>query len=91
MTQTGVDLVNPERTVNPLCNIFFTAASSALIIGVGWFLTDVIVEPRLRGTKVDGDPEEMPQMESLSRRDQLGMWCGLAAMGVGIVCLALWA
>jgi aminobenzoyl-glutamate transport protein len=91
LTQTGAALVDAERAVNPLCNIFFTAASSALIILLGWFLTDVVVEPRLRKTTIDGDPEEMPQMEALSRRDQLGMWCGLASMVVGIAALVLWA
>lgn len=91
LTQTGVELVDAERTVNPLCNIFFTAASSLVIMLVGWFLTDWIVEPRLRSTKIDGDPEDMPEMESLSGRDQLGMWCGLAAMVVGLCALAVWA
>lgn len=91
LTQTGAELVDVERAVNPLCNIFFTAASSVLIVLVGWFLTDVIVEPRLRGTTVDGDPEEMPKMETLSWRDHMGMWCGLASMGVGVLALVLWA
>jgi aminobenzoyl-glutamate transport protein len=91
LTQTGAALVEAERAVNPLCNIYFTAASSLLIILLGWFLTDVVVEPRLRKTAVDGDPKEMPEMEALSRRDQLGMWCGLGSMLAGICALVLWA
>ncbi len=91
ITQPAAMLIEAERAVNPLCNIFFTAASSILIILAGWFLTDVIVEPRLRGTKVDGDPKDMPQMEALSKRDQVGMWCGLATMLIAILLLVLWA
>ena len=91
LTQSGAVLVDAERAVNPLCNLFFTASSSLLIILVGWFLTDVVVEPRLRGTALDGNPDEMPRMESLSRRDQIGMFCGLAAMLTGILLLVLWA
>ncbi len=91
LTQTGVELVDLERVVNPLCNIYFTAASSLLIILLGWFLTDYVVEPRLRGTALDGDKDDMPEMDVLSRRDQLGMWCGLLAMLIGIVSLAAWA
>lgn len=91
LTQTGAAIVDAERNINPLCNIYFTAASSLLIIIVGWFLTDVIVEPRLRETTIDGDPKEMPQMEELSQRDQKGMWSGLAAMVVGLIALLLWA
>ncbi len=91
LTETGVALVDPERAVNPLCNIFFTATSSLLIILVGWFLTDVVVEPRLRRTPVDGDADDMPKMETLTRRDQLGMWCGLISMLVAILLLVFWA
>ena len=91
ITQPAAMLIDAERAVNPLCNILFTGVSSALIVAVGWFLTDVIVEPRLRGTKVDGDPEDMPQMEALSHRDQVGMWCGLATMLIAVLLLAIWA
>jgi para-aminobenzoyl-glutamate transporter family len=91
ITQPAAMLIDVNYTVNPLCNIVFTACSSVLIIVIGWFLTDFVVEPRLRGTKVDGDPEEMPQMDSLSARDQLGMWCGLATMLIAILLLVLWA
>lgn len=90
LTQTGVAVVDAELTVNPLCNLYFTAISSILIIVVGWFLTDFVVEPRLKGTEIDGDPEEMPTMEALTYRDQLGMYFGLLAMLIGIVLLAVW-
>ena len=50
LTQTGVDIVDSERIVNPLCNILFTAVSCIFIILVGWFVTDRIIEPRLEGT-----------------------------------------
>ena len=91
LTQTGVALVEAERAVNPLCNYFFTTASSVLIILIGWFLTDVIVEPRLRGTQLDGNKEEMPHMEALTARDHLGMWCGLCSMLLGVAALVVWA
>ena len=61
--------------------------SSVLIIAVGWFMTDRIVEPRLRGHGVDGDAEEMPQMETLTARERRGMWAGLAQLRAGRSCL----
>lgn len=91
LTETGVAVLDAQRSVNPLCNYFFTAVSSILIVGLGWFLTDVIVEPRLRGTAVDGDTEDMPKMEALSRRDNIGMWCGLVSMLVLLAMVAIWA
>lgn len=91
LTETGVQVVDPQRVVNPLCNYFFTALSSILVIGLGWFLTDWVVEPRLRGTKVDGDRDELPEMEALSSRDKKGMWCGLLAFVAAVLLVVLWA
>jgi aminobenzoyl-glutamate transport protein len=47
LTETGVRAIEPDRGVNVLCNLFFSAASSLLVIAVAWFLTDRVVEPRL--------------------------------------------
>ena len=91
LTQTGVDIVDSERIVNPLCNILFTAVSCIFIILVGWFVTDRIIEPRLEGTKIDGDPADIPKFEELTRRDKLGMKMGLLSIFITMFLLALWA
>lgn len=91
LTQTGVDVLDPSHTVNPLCNWAFTSASCLVIILVGWFLTDRVVEPRLRKTEIDGDPEEMPKMQTLTAREAGACWIALGVMVVGVVGLALWA
>ena len=54
-TQSAAQIINPERTVNPLANWFFTGASCLVIVGLGWYITDRIIEPRLRNVPVDGD------------------------------------
>ena len=91
LTQTGVDLVNEDYIVNPLCNILFTAVSCVFIIGVGWFITDRIIEPKLAGTEIDGDPDEIPKFEELTSRDRMGMTLGLLSILVSCVVLGLWA
>ncbi len=91
LTETGVALVDPSRSVNPLCNIYFTAASSILIVGLGWILTDWVVEPRLAGTAVDGDEKEIPKFDPLTQRDVWGMVLGLASIFGGLFLLYLWA
>ena len=91
LTQTGVDLVNKDYVINPLCNIFFTAISCIFIIAVGWFITDRIIEPKLAGTEIDGDPDEIPKFDELSARDRAGMWMGLLSIIVTCVALVLWA
>ncbi len=91
ITQAGGTLLDPNLQVNPLCNWYFTAASSVLIIAVGWAITDLVVEPKLATAAIDGDPDEIPPMEPLTRRDRLAMVCGLASMLAGVALLIAWA
>ena len=89
LTQTGAQIIDPERLVNPLCNLYFTAASCLVIIGLGWYITDRIIEPRLqRTTVIDGDPAEMPTMQPLTGPELRGMLAGLGSL---LLCGALLA
>ena len=90
-TQQAAQILDAGRMVNPLSNLGFTAVSSLLVIGVGWYLTDRVIEPRLQATPVDGDPEAMPTMEELTDRDRRGFLAGAAALVAGLLLLALWA
>jgi len=89
ITQEGAQILDPTLEVNPLCNLWFTSVSSVLIIAVGWFITDRIIEPRLASTEVDGDSSAMPKMEPLAPADRRGMVAGLVAMALGVLALAL--
>ncbi len=89
LTQSAAQIIAPTRTVNPLCNWFFTAASSVLIILLGWYLTDRVIEPRLSQTEIEADSSDLPQMEELGSRQQRGLIAGLLALLVGILALIL--
>ena len=89
-TQSAAQVIAPDRLVNPLANFYFTAVSSLLIIGLGWYLTDRVVEPRLKGVAIDGDTSEIPRFETLGPREQRGLRWALASMLIGLVLLA-WA
>ncbi|HUF80433.1 MAG TPA: AbgT family transporter, partial [Burkholderiales bacterium] len=39
-TQTAAQIIDPARLVNPLSNWYFTAASTVLVVLLGWYLTD---------------------------------------------------
>ncbi len=82
LTQAAARVIDPEFVVNPLNNYFFTTASTLLVIGVGWFLTDRVIEPRLRGTPIDGDPAQLPQaMEALTPQERRGLvWATIAML-----------
>jgi aminobenzoyl-glutamate transport protein len=63
-TQSAARIIDPTIELNPLNNYYFTASSSVVIILLGWFLTDRIIEPRLkRNTPVDDTIEDVPTME----------------------------
>jgi aminobenzoyl-glutamate transport protein len=89
LTQAAAQIVAPDRLVNPLANWYFTALSSFLIIIVGWYLTDKVVEPRLRDVVVDGDVADIPQMEALGATERRGLLAALAAMVIGTVLLVV--
>lgn len=91
LTTVGTKLIDEEYVVNPLCNWYFTSASTVVIVLVGWVITDWIVEPKVRSAVVDGDPESMPKMPELSPRDVLGMFTGLGSIAVAAILLAIWA
>ncbi|MBW3549506.1 MAG: AbgT family transporter [Proteobacteria bacterium] len=91
LTQEAGHILDAGLTVNPLNNYFFTTASCVLIILVGWFLTDRVIEPRLRNTPVDGDMSEMPRMDALGPRERRGLLLSLLAMGLGMLALLLTA
>lgn len=79
-TQSAAQLIDPARLVNPLSNWFFMSASTALIVALGWFITDRIVEPRLSATPVDGDTADMPRLEPLTPAEKRGLAFGGSTM-----------
>jgi len=91
LTESGARVLDAEQQVNPLCNIFFTGASSVVIVLLGWLITDRVVEPKLQSTEVDADPKSLPQMAELTRRDLVAMLIASAATLVCVVGLVLWA
>jgi aminobenzoyl-glutamate transport protein len=89
-TQPAAQIIDPNVLVNPLGNYFFTAASSLLIIALGWYVTDRLVEPRLnRNTPVDDDAEAAPAMDVIAPKDRKAFWWATGVMMLGLVILAL--
>jgi aminobenzoyl-glutamate transport protein len=89
LTQGGARLLDPVIEVNTLNNYFFTTASSLLIIGLGWWITDKIVEPRVSDTPIDGDAEDLPEVHDLKPEESKGLRWALISMLVGLVILTL--
>lgn len=90
-TQSAAQIIDPTIQINPLNNWFFTAASSILIILVGWYITDKIVEPRLKNVKVDIDEDDIPKMEKLSKIEKRALKTSVFVMLLSLVGLYFWA
>jgi len=91
ISQAGAQILDPSVVLNPLNNYFFTTASTLLIVGLGWFLTDRLVEPRLAATELDGDLSELPTMEALSDEERRGLKRAGLAMAVAVLALVVTA
>jgi aminobenzoyl-glutamate transport protein len=89
ISQSAAHILDSSVILNPLNNYFFTASSSILIVAVGWFLTDKVVEPRLRGNPVDDNLEDVPSMEPLEEHERRGLRAALWAMLIAVVLLTL--
>ncbi|NJN52973.1 MAG: AbgT family transporter, partial [Gammaproteobacteria bacterium] len=77
ITQAGAQIIDPAITLNPLNNYFFTSASTLLIVGLGWYLTDRVVEPRLRASGADS-AEPAATIEPLTSAERRGLRIALA-------------
>jgi len=89
-TQEAARIIHPGMELNPLNNWFFTSASSLLIIGLGWWLTDRVVEPRLRRVAVDGD-EGPVAMDALSQKERTAFRMAALTMLLLLAGLFAWA
>jgi aminobenzoyl-glutamate transport protein len=87
LSQAGAQILDPSIVLNPLNNYFFTTASSVLIVGLGWWITDRIVEPRLQGTEIDGDKEDLPEMHDIEPNERKGLRWAMISMVLGLVLL----
>ncbi len=88
ITQSAVQVIDPSRTVNPLSSWFFMAASTLIITAIGWYVTDKIIEPRLKSVEIDGNEDEMPKMEELGKNEKRGLAAAFIALFIGLAILA---
>ncbi len=90
-TQSAAQIIDPNIQLNPLNNWFFTSASTLLIVLVGWFLTDRIVEPRLKKVEVVIEDNEEPTMDALTSKEKIAFWVASTSMFLLLIGLFFWA
>ncbi|PTN12844.1 AbgT family transporter [Nitrosomonas aestuarii] len=93
LSQAAAQIIDPTVVLNPLNNYFFTTASSLLIIGLGWYVTEKIVEPRLQTTILDGNLSDLPTMQALAPNERKGLRAAgiVFLFGVIIMVVTAWS
>lgn len=91
-TQSAAQVLDKDYVVNPLANLYFTGLSSFLIVAIGWYVTEKIIEPRLSKLSIDEDAEKAPDLGSFSaieskafNRAGLAMLAGIALLVVALI------
>ena len=79
LSEIGAHIVAPAYRVNPLSNYWLAIATAVVVVPATWWLVEGVVEPRLRGVAVDGDPALMPTAPPLTSRERRGLWIAAAS------------
>jgi aminobenzoyl-glutamate transport protein len=85
ISQSAAQMIMPEMVVNPAVNYYFMFVSSFLIVLIGTWVTERIVEPRLG--RYEGSAEKLPIVQ-LTINEKKGLrWAGIALL-LTVVALA---
>ena len=77
LSQEAARIIQPDYLVNPACNYYFMFVSTFLIAGLGTWVTERIVVPRLGEYTGDERPEDLRKATPAEKR---GMWYALVAI-----------
>ncbi|CZF81583.1 aminobenzoyl-glutamate transporter [Grimontia sp. AD028] len=88
-TQSAAQVLDKDYVVNPLANLYFTGLSSFLIVAIGWYVTEKIIEPRLNKLPIDEDAEKAPDLGSFTAIESKAFNRAGFAMLAGIVLLVI--
>ncbi len=88
MSTSAAQIINPEMYVNPLVNYFFMVVSAIMVIVVGTWVTEKVVEPRLGKYKGDAEPLDI---EPITPVEKKGLkYAGLATLAyLGLIAWTL--
>jgi aminobenzoyl-glutamate transport protein len=78
ISESAAQMIIPGKIINPAVNYYFMFVSGFLIVLIGTWVTEKIVEPRLG--KYQGKAEKLP-IEQLSPKEKKGLrWAGISVL-----------
>ena len=85
LSTSAAQIIDPEMNINPMVNYYFMVASAIMVILVGTWITEKIVEPRLG--KYTGNQKAVP-IEQITPLERKGLrWAGIGTL-IFIVAMA---
>ncbi|HOI29397.1 MAG TPA: AbgT family transporter [Melioribacteraceae bacterium] len=80
LSQSAAQIIDPNITINAAVNFYFMFASAFLIVVAGTWITEKIVEPRLK--KYEGNAEKIA-IEEMTPVEKKGLrWAGISLLAV---------
>ena len=81
LSEEAAQIISPDYQVNPACNFYFMFLSTFLISGLGTWVTEKIIIPRL-GKYTGGDVEAI-QLTPLTKEEKRGLlYAGLSVIAL---------
>ncbi len=78
LTQSAANIINPDIKINAAVNFYFMFVSAIMIVIIGTWITEKIVEPRLK--TYEGNAEKIP-VDDLTYDEKKGLkWAGLSLL-----------
>jgi len=78
ISQEAANFIDPSMTISPAANFYFMFVSAVMIVLVGTWITNSIVEPRLGKYK---GTEKAIELEQLTSAEKKGLrWAGLSVL-----------
>ena len=78
LSTSAAQIIDPEMNINPMVNYYFMVASAVMVIIVGTWITEKIVEPRLG--KYSGNQKAL-EIEQITPLEKKGLrWAGYGTL-----------
>ena len=86
LSTSAAQIIDPQMYINPLVNYFFMVVSAVMVVIVGGWVTERVIEPRLGEY---GGTAEALKVEEISAEEKRGLkWAGIATL-IFIIAMAM--
>ncbi len=86
ISESAAQMIMPDMVVNPAVNYYFMFVSSFVVVLIGTWVTEKIVEPRLG--KYSGTAEKLPIIQLTSKEKKGLRWAGISLL-ITLILLAI--